>query len=90
MEIESNQAQDVYLDVRKHNKLLDPVKAENYKVLMNLEEQIMTKSGIQRGEITPVKYFYGIMTQLNTKTRYYRSVGLAKTMTRCSFSICCS
>ena len=88
MEVESDQVQDIYSDVRKHSKLLDPVKAENYKVLVILEEQIMKKYGIQRSEITPIKYFYGIMSQLNTKTEYYRSVGRIGSVSPCSFYIC--
>ena len=47
MEVENNQVQDVFSDIRKHSKLLDPVKAENYQVLMNLEEQIMKKHGME-------------------------------------------
>ena len=90
MEVENNQVQVVFSDIRKHSKLLDPVKAENYQVLMNLEEQIMKKHGIQRNEITPIKYFYGIMSQLNTKTKYYRSVRSVEEMVPCSFCTCFS
>ena len=85
MEVDDIQMQDVFSDIRKHSKLLDPVKAENYQVLMNLEEQIMKKYGIQRSEITPVKYFFGIMTQLNTQTKYYRSVGRAEKVLSVAF-----
>ena len=43
-----------------------------------------------RNEITPIKYFYGIMSQLNTKTKYYRSVSSVEEMVPCSFCTCFS
>lgn len=65
---------DIFSEVRKYRSSSDAVKADNYAVLISVEESIMKKKGIKRESITPVNYFFAIMTLLNTRTTKYRSV----------------
>lgn len=67
---------DLFVEVRKHANSRDQIKSENYKVLQSLEKSIMEKKNIKVEKITPLNYFFAIMTQLNTKTPHCRSVRL--------------
>ena len=65
---------DLFAEVRKHATSRDQIKSENYRVLESIEKSISTKKNIKVENITPLNYFFAIMTQLNTRTPKCRSV----------------
>ena len=70
---------DLFAEVRKHATSRDQIKSENYKVLESIEKSISTKKNIKVENITPLNYFFAIMTQLNTRTPKCRSVTISST-----------
>lgn len=70
----SSTSLDIFSEVRKYGSSSNTFKADNYAVLVSVEESIMKNKSIKRETITPENYFFAIMTMLNTRTMKYRSV----------------